>query len=410
MTNYVMWALYFCSLYLAIFWLLVLLNKYLAKREEKNLGFQPSVSVIVPAFNEEKVVASCIESLLALDYPKDKLEVIVVNDGSIDNTLNECKKFKDRITLIDLKKNSGTKAVPLNKGIEKAGGEIIACLDADSIVDKDTLKKMLPYFNADDVAAVTPALKVFNPETILQKLQWYEYLFAILLRKLMSLIDCIYVTPGPFSLYRRQIVQDLGGFSEDNITEDMEMALRLQAHQYRIRNAMEAYVYTIAPENIIGMYRQRRRWYQGLMVNSRIYKKLFFNKEFGDFSLLMPLNVMSVLVLMVSTLLFTYYLTKPIFKSFVKFMLIDFDFMVFFRNLNWNIHVLDFSFMKLFVLLMVFGFGLLSLYLSHRFSRERIRKLGLRPVIAFSMFYFLFLGALWIGVLTEFLRGARNKW
>jgi cellulose synthase/poly-beta-1,6-N-acetylglucosamine synthase-like glycosyltransferase len=368
------------------------------------------VSVIVPAYNEEENIAESITSILGLDYPEDKLEVIVVNDGSKDGTLKECRKFEGRIKLINLPKNSGTKAVPLNVGLRKAGGEIVACLDADSIVERENLKKMLPYFDAPEVAAVTPALKVFKPESLIEKLQWYEYLFAILLRKLMSLIDCIYVTPGPFSLYRREVIQKLGGFSEENITEDMEMALRLQANHYRIRNAMDAYVYTKAPDNLDKLYRQRRRWYQGLLVNSRLYRRIFFNREYGDFSILMPLNVASVVVLMLSTILFFYYLLKPMADFLVKLFLIDFDLMVYFRNVKLTVYPLDFAYMKLFVLLVVFLFGLLSLYLSHRFARERIRRYGIRPVIAFSLFYFLFLGTLWIGTVAEFIKGARNRW
>ncbi len=410
MTSFIMWGLYFCSLYLAIFWLLVLINKYLNLREGKDGAYEPNVSIIVPAYNEEETIASCIQSLLELEYPREKLEIIVVNDGSKDRTLEFCRQFGERIKLIDIPKNSGTKAVPLNVGLRQARGEIVACLDADSIVERGNLRKMLPYFDAPDVAAVTPALKVFKPETILQKLQWYEYLFAILLRKLMSLIDCIYVTPGPFSLYRRAVVAELGGFSERNITEDMEMALRLQAHHYRIRNAMDAYVYTKAPDSLTQLYRQRRRWYQGLLINSSIYRNIFFNREYGNFSILMPLNVLSVVVLMASTVLFAYYLVKPLVKLVWKFLLIDFDFIGYFRNLSWNFYLLDFAYMKLFVLIAVFMFGLLSLYLSHRFSRERIRRFGLRPVVAFSLFYFLFLGAMWLGVFSEFLRGVKNRW
>ena len=345
-----------------------------------------------------------------MKYPQEKLEVIVVNDGSTDNTKKICMEFGGKIKLINLPKNSGTKATPVNVGLREASGEIVACLDADSIVEKENLKKMLPWFDSDDVGAVTPALKVLNPETILQKLQWYEYLFAILLRKLMSLIDCIYVTPGPFSLYRKKVIDALGGFSEKNITEDMEMALRIQANHYKIRNAMNAYVYTHAPKDLKKLYRQLRRWYHGLLINSSIYRKIFFNKEYGNFSILMPLNIASVVILMLSTLLFFYYLIQPILKLFVKFFLIDFDFAGYFRNIRINLNVLDFNYTKLFVLTAVFLFGLLSLYLSHRFSRERIRRYGIRPVLAFSLFYFLFLGTIWLGVVSEFLRGIRSKW
>jgi biofilm PGA synthesis N-glycosyltransferase PgaC len=236
----IMWGVYFASLFLSVFWLLVLIERGWGRREG-DLERTPKVSVIVPAYNEEEFIGDCVRSLLALDYPKDRLEVVVVNDGSSDRTREICESFGDKISLINLEKNSGRKAIPLNVGLREASGELVACLDADSVVDARALRRMLAYFD-DDVAAVTPALKVLEPANLLQKMQWFEYLFAILLRRLMSLIDCIYVTPGPFSLYRRKLVLGLGGFDENNITEDMELALRLQANHYRIENAPDAYV------------------------------------------------------------------------------------------------------------------------------------------------------------------------
>lgn len=407
--NQIIWAIYFFSLYLAVFWILVLVERMLSVKENKKPDYTPDVSVIVPAYNEEKIIGKSINSLLTLDYPKDKLEIIVVNDGSTDNTRSICEGFGEKIKFINLDENSGNKAVPLNIGLKIAKGEIIACLDADSIVESVTLKKMLPYFAEDNVAAVTPALKVYKPQNLLQKMQWFEYLFAIFLRKAMSMIDCIYVTPGPFSLFKRDVIIKLGGFDEHNITEDMEIALRLQANNYIIKNAINAYVYTITPFNLKEFFKQRRRWYQGLVHNSVLYKRLLFNRDYGDFGIFMGLNVIGVGVLVISASLLIYHALNPIISDIFKLLLVDFDIMTYVNNFTLNFNLLDLNYMMLYILMMVIMFGFLGLIISHRFAHESMRKYGLGNVVAFTMFYFILLGILWIGALVDYAGNSSRK-
>jgi len=336
------------------------------------------VSIIVPAYNEEGIVAQSIESLKNLDYPQDKKEIIVVNDGSTDRTRGICEKIEG-ITLINLEKNSGTKAIPLNRGIAAAHGEIIACLDADSIVDKNALRRMIGFFEDPAVGAVTPTLKVYEPKNMIQKLQWLEYIFAVFLRKLMTFIDCIYVTPGPFTLYRREALDCLGGFDEKNITEDMEIALNLQKNNYRIENAVNADVYTLSPENIRGLYKQRRRWYQGLIHNSVKYRKLFFNREYGDFGMLMPLHVLSACILILSTVLFLYYLVDPITTEMHNLSLVGYDITTYVRSLHWNITALDIDYTKTIITGFIVVIGTATFILGHEFAGERVTNMESLP-------------------------------
>ncbi len=122
----------------------------------------PKVTVAIPAYNEEKTIAATIDSVLALDYPKEKLEIIVVDDGSTDNTLQIIKQYGGKGVKIFHKENGG-KGSALNFALAKANGEFFTCLDADSFVDPDCLKKMLGYFENKQVMAVTPSLKIWNP-------------------------------------------------------------------------------------------------------------------------------------------------------------------------------------------------------------------------------------------------------
>lgn len=411
MPDALMWGIYICTLYLSSFWLLVLAeNRGAIKKADKNPNSElPTVSIIVPAYNEDRIVAESVKSLQNLDYPSDKIEIIVVNDGSTDRTKEICEKIPG-IRLINLEKNSGTKATPLNRGIEESHGEIIACLDADSMVDRHALRRMIGFFQDPHVGAVTPSLKVHDPKNMIQKLQWFEYLFAVFLRKLMSFIDCIYVTPGPFTLYRREALTRLGGFDEKNITEDMEIALKLQENNYRIENAVDADVYTLAPNSLGNLYRQRRRWYQGLIHNSIKYRRLFFNAEYGDFGMLMPLHILSAVVLVLSTLLFVYFLVNPIITELSNLSLIGFDLTTYLRNIHWNLTILDLDYPKLIVTFFILVLGATTFILSHEFSGEKITKYGLAAVLAYMLFYFILLGFIWLGLLAEFATGSKRRW
>ena len=232
----ILWIAYFISLYFAVFWFLVLLENK-PSRKGKKLSKLPFVSIVIPAFNEEKKLRPTLESVLKLEYPKNKYEVIIINDGSKDNTVDQAKQLIKEYSDYDIKllnqKNKG-KGAALNHGLRKSKGEYFICLDADSYVSKDALKKILPHFTSDNIAAVLPLLKVNKPKSILQKMQWLEYIVNMFYKELMSKLDCVHVAPGPFSVYKKSIIEKVGGFDENNMTEDLEISLRLQKYNYQI--------------------------------------------------------------------------------------------------------------------------------------------------------------------------------
>ena len=250
----------------------------LSENEEKVLKSEepkkyPKVSIIVPAYNEADNIANTIENLLKLDYPKDKLEIIVVDDGSKDNTYEIAKKYEKYGVKVFRKENGG-KASALNYGFLRSTGEIIVSLDADSYPERNALKNLVKYFDDPEVMAVTPSVKVENPKNFVQLLQYFEYAFSVTLRKIFGLLDAIYVTPGPFSAYRREFLERYGLFDENNITEDLEMGLRIQKYGFKIRNAIDAVVYTKAPDTFKKLMRQRLRWYLGFIENIINYRHL----------------------------------------------------------------------------------------------------------------------------------------
>ncbi|MEK7144669.1 MAG: glycosyltransferase [Patescibacteria group bacterium] len=242
----------------------------------------PSVAIIVPCWNEEKTVAATCESLLALQYPKNKLEIILVDDGSTDTTAHVMQQFVQYPGVKIITKENGGKHTALNAGIAATQAEFIGCLDADSFVEPDALHEIIPCFTDEKVAAVTAAMSVHQPKGILQNMQHAEYIFGITMRHSMSSINGLYVTPGPFSFYRHSVIKELGGFRYGHQTEDMEMALRIQRAGYKIENAVRARVYTKTPSTLATLIKQRTRWTSGFLRNVLgEYRGLIGNRVYG---------------------------------------------------------------------------------------------------------------------------------
>lgn len=409
----VLWTAYFVSLYFAVFWLLVLLENR-PKRRQNRLGRLPFVSIVIPAYNEEKKIRPTIESVLNLDYPKERYEIIVVNDGSKDNTekvtreiINEYKDFSIRLLS---QKNKG-KGAALNNGLKKSKGEYFVCLDADSYVSKDALRKILPNFT-NNVAAVLPLLKVSRPKTLLQKMQWLEYIVNMFYKELMSKLDCVHVAPGPFSVYKKSILQKVGGFDENNLTEDLEISLRLQKHNYRIVQLLNTDVYTIAPASFKELYKQRNRWYKGSVLNAITYRKMMFNRNYGDFGIIqMPTIIISGLIAMVILVSLAYYMLRPQIEYIYNLSFINFDLITLLQNLSMSFHYLDINYTTMLLVGIMLLISLTIIVKAHKKTNEKgITRHGIFSFIAYLAFYFFILGIVWIGILFDFVRGKKQRW
>lgn len=287
----------FIALYFEVFSLVTLLEKRPAKRRARRPSRYPTVSVIVPCFNEEKTLARTIRSLLALEYPADKLSLFVVNDGSTDGTFAIARRFAKYPQLKVFSKENGGKFTALNLGIAHAKSELIGCLDADSFVDSRALTEIVHHFNDNpEVMAVTPAVKVFQPKKLLELIQHAEYSFGIFQKKVFDNLAAIPVLPGPFSFYRREVFEKIGGFRHAYNTEDLEMTMRMHANHMKMTNAHTAYVYTKVPHTFWGLLRQRVRWVQGFIQNSVDYRFMYFNRRYGSLGLfVLPTGVLAII-------------------------------------------------------------------------------------------------------------------
>ncbi len=277
----------FLALYFEVFLLISFLEKRPDARSTKRPSRYPSVSILVPCFNEERTVASTINSLLALDYPKKKLEIVVIDDGSTDGTRAIAESFTKNPRVKYFYKKNGGKYTALNFGIAHSTGDIIGCLDADSFAAPDALLEMVKRFESDPtIMACTPVMKVYKPRTMLELMQAVEYTFGIFYKKMFDNLSALNVLPGPFSMYRRAVFDQIGIFHHAHNTEDMEIAFRMQSYGLKIANAHTAFVYTTVPKTIRALIKQRTRWSQGFLQNSRDYYYMYLNPRFGHFGML----------------------------------------------------------------------------------------------------------------------------
>lgn len=289
----------YIALFLALYFEVFLLISFIDSRRSTATPLPdsklPTVTIVVPCFNEEPGIARSIASLLALDYPKDKLSITIVDDGSTDNTYEIARAytFDPRVTLI--KKKNGGKHTALNLVLSDTKSEFIGCLDADSTVQSDALRHIITGFTDADVAAVTPGIIVREPRSTLQHIQNVEYRLSIFHRFALAAIGSVFITPGPFSFLRVSAVRAVGGWKHAHSTEDMEMGMRLQEHGYRIVNVPLARVETTTPATLRTLIRQRVRWTYGFLRNALDYRHMFGNPTYGNLGLIvLPTAVISI--------------------------------------------------------------------------------------------------------------------
>lgn len=287
----------FVALYFEVFLLVTFVEKTPKLRDPKEkLTAYPTVTIIVPCYNEEATLTGTLDSLLALDYPKDKLSIFVVDDGSTDNTLAIARSYESQPQVRMFTKPNGGKYTALNLGIKEATTELVGCLDADSFVAGDALIEIVKKFNANpNVMAVTPAIKIHKPSHLIEYMQAAEYTFGIFYKKMFEAMAAIPILPGPFSIYRRAAFDTMGLFRHAHNTEDMEITLRMHTHKMCIENAHTAYVYTTPPKTVRTLVRQRTRWTQGFLQNSKDYSFMYGNRRYGNLGLfVLPFGFFSI--------------------------------------------------------------------------------------------------------------------
>jgi cellulose synthase/poly-beta-1,6-N-acetylglucosamine synthase-like glycosyltransferase len=330
---------YFSVLQLVLFGLLLLSFLDMRRRLAQNFyadyeavaksHFTFPVSVLMPAYNEGCTIVDCVRSVLSLDYPEH--EVIVINDGSTDDTLPRLvrefrlerretvyrRSLKARgdvravyrsaevPNLVVIDKAHAGKSEALNTGINLSRYPLFCTIDADSLFNDNALLRVVRPFleDPDRVIAVGGQVRVANgcrvergrvveprlPENILAAFQVVEYLRAFVASRLgLSAMNNLLILSGVFSLFRKDVVIEVGGFRSDTVTEDMELVLRLHHHMrdekrpYAIQFLPDPICWTEVPESIGGLARQRGRWHRGLIHSLWLHRSLWWSRNAGS--------------------------------------------------------------------------------------------------------------------------------
>ncbi len=335
----ILYLLVFLAMYVQVFFLVTLFEnrkKILVSSGHVKLGSYPAVTIMVPSFNEEKTINKTIHSILNLNYPKDKLKVFLIDDGSTDGTWDVISKFAKYTNIKVFKKENGGKHTALNLGLEHLETDFVGCLDADSFVDKDALTRIMSYFAKDkEVMAVVPSIIVSNPTNFIQIAQRAEYNMGVYSRKILSLLGAIHVTPGPFTIFKKKVFDNLGHYKHAHNTEDMEIACRMQKNFYKIDFCNDAFVYTNTPSTIKKLFKQRLRWNYGFLNNTIDYRDVIFKSKYGNFAMLtLPAGILSIVSVCYLSLNMIYNILDFIYNKILIYRTVGFQYPVHFFNFD----------------------------------------------------------------------------
>lgn len=264
---------------------------YLGHAERNVLGIRelkelPSISILVPAYNEAAVLERALASLMRLDYPD--YEVLVIDDGSTDDTLAVAAQWEGQHGPAHIRvitKPNGGKATALNAGIAHSRHPLLMCMDADSHLERGTLLAAARHFRDPAVGAVAGNVKVENRSRIITRLQALEYIEGLNMpRRAQGFVAAVNIVPGPVGLFRREALDEVGGYDVDTFAEDADLTLKLMAAGWRVEYEDQAVAWSEAPESWRDLTQQRYRWTRGILQALRKRKGLFL-RPFPDFPL-----------------------------------------------------------------------------------------------------------------------------
>jgi len=253
-------TVFLLGLFVSIFFVTIVATlAFFSKKKEYSQDFKPEISIIIPAYNAEKTIEKCLKLVIGNKYPKK--EIIVVNDGSTDKTVQKLKKFKE-VKVLTLPHRGKVNA--LNEGIKKAKNEIILTLDADTFVKEDSIAKTVEPFQDKKVGAVTVTVKTVKTNSIWNAFQELEYLYNNLIRESFYRVfgNAIWFF-GAMVGFRKTTLKKIGYFKETSLAEDMFALVEIKRNGFQVVSVADAEVTTIAPDGLKDLFDQRTRWWAG---------------------------------------------------------------------------------------------------------------------------------------------------
>jgi len=269
-------SVFFSVLFAFLVFLFVVFCIAVFKKKPAYKKFFPEIAVLIPTYNEEKNIVSCLEAVFASDYPADKMSVYVVDDGSTDDTIALAKRYS--ITLLT-QKHKG-KTVALNYGVSKSKAPIIVTIDCDTFITPSFIREIVLPFQDPLVGATSGAVCVQNTESIMGRFQNIEYHYNNLIRQSFSSVFSTGVWFfGCLACYRRTILEEVGHFKTDTMCEDMDIALEIKKAGYKTINTPAAIGYTVVPVSFVALFWQRSRWWVGGLQSLIKHKTMFSHKS-----------------------------------------------------------------------------------------------------------------------------------
>ena len=357
-----------------------------------------TVSVIIPIFNEETTIADTIKHVFDIDY--DILEVIAVNDCSNDNTLKILQNLSlkyPRLKILNHEKNSG-KAASLNDALKIARTELVVVVDADSYPARDSLKQMVGFFDSEKVGAVTCPVLVRNANKFIEKLQAIEYRMIAMTRKLLDYVDAIYVTPGPLAIYRKKALDEIRGFDEKNMTEDIEITWHLTYAGWQRRMCLSTSVSSTAPNKVKAWFKQRRRWNVGGLQCINKYKRYLFNPKKGMLGFfIIPFFILSTFLGLLGLSIFFYLITRRAISNFLytKYSITANTPLLTFNDFYITPTVLNYLGITLFILGFLFLIIVFVVLKQKIFKKENILNMPFYMIVYLTFYPFIMLAAIW---------------
>jgi biofilm PGA synthesis N-glycosyltransferase PgaC len=237
-------------------------------------AFLPMISLVVPAYNEGLVIQAAIRSLLDLDYPN--YEVLVIDDGSSDDTYEKSMEVAVASLVVPVRvitKKNGGKSDALNTGTTNARGEFILNMDGDTKLSPNALRACVRHFQNPSVGAVAGNVKVLNRENMLTKIQALEYVEGLAMaRKAQSFFRAVNIIPGPLGMFRKSVLQQVGGYDHDTFAEDCDLTLKLLMIGWHIVYEPSAVAWVETPSGWLNLLKQRYRWTRGILQATRKHR------------------------------------------------------------------------------------------------------------------------------------------
>ncbi|MFH1311013.1 MAG: glycosyltransferase [Nanoarchaeota archaeon] len=392
----------FIALYLIFLFILIYTKNKNELFSYPKLTKNYSLSIIIPCYNEGKTIGGVIESLLNSDY-KELKKIIVVDDCSTDDSykiIKEYEKKYDIVKAVRTPKNTGKASGSKNYGTKFVNTELMGFVDADSYPQKDAITKMVGFFNDEELAAVTPSIFVKRKEKFIERIQSIEYRIISFTRKLLGFVGAIYVTPGPLAIYRKKFFDKIGGFDENNLTEDIEITWNLLSQGYKIEMCTLSKTHTIVPDNVKEWYRQRVRWNIGGIQTIFKHKGAFAKKGiFGSFVL--PFFVSSWIVGLFGIVILVY---RELRRFFINYLATTYSIgaqtaILTLRDINLTPNILVF-----------FGIAILSLslfftILALSYTKENeIKKFKISDFLVYVFIYLLIYPIILITAAFKFIK------